>query len=44
MPGEHWLQTDHKVLQFLKNPLNLFYKDPSLKQWTALVFALQSSF
>lgn len=34
MPGEHWLQTDHKVMQFLKNPLNLFYKDPSLKQWT----------
>lgn len=34
MPGEHWVQTDHKVPQFLKKPLNLFYKDPSLKQLT----------
>lgn len=56
MPGEHWVQTDHKVPHFLK-PLNLFYKDPSLKQLTdttiivfskvegsPVVFALQSSF
>ena len=42
MPGEHWVHTDHKALQFFKNSLNLFYKDTSLKQLTVTTITVFS--